>query len=223
MSRDMPSFDPYQPPLDIPSTANRAALPTGLKAICIIAVVLGVLGTFLSCMGFAGLAINESLMGGMGLPIGDGGGLAPEAQQELQKNIAAIGRQYLPFTIAIVCLHLIAGILLTVGGSLTLRSVPAGRTTLVFGFLAALVYEVSQATLNVIIQTKTIPLARQSVEQMLQQPGQPGMPQGMGQLMTGIMFVILGVTLLTVLVKIAFYAYSLYYLHRQDIVARFSA
>lgn len=223
MSSDMPSVDPYQPPLEIPSVAVRTPLPTGLKAICIIALVLGVIGTFWSCMGFAGLAINESFMGGMGFPGGGGGGQAQEAQKELQEGIAAISRQYLSFTIAIVCLHLVAGILLSVGGALGLKSVPAGRSTLVFGFLSAIVYEVSQSILNFIIQAKTIPLVRQSMEQMLQQPGQPGVPEGMGQLMVGFLFVILGITLLTVCVKIAFYAYSLYYLHRPDIVARFSA
>lgn len=223
MNPEMPPLDPYQPPLDIPSAAVRTPMPTGLKAICIIALVLGAIGTFLSCLGVAGLAINESFAGGMGFPGGNGGGQAQEVQKELQQKIAAISRQYLPFTIAIVCLHLLAGILLMTGGTLGLKSVPAGRSTLVFGFLSAIVYEVSQSILNVIIQTKTIPLVRQSMEQMLQQPGQPGMPEGMGQLMVGFMFVILGVTLLTVLVKLAFYAYSLYYLHRQDIVARFSA
>jgi hypothetical protein len=223
MSSEMPSFDPYQPPPAIPSVSARTPLPTGLKAICIIAVVLGAIGTFLSCIGFAGLAINESVAGGMGFPMGDGGGQAQEVQKEMQAGILAISQQYLPFTIAIVCLHLVAGILLATGGALGLKSVPAGRLTLVIGFLAAIVYEIAQTTLNVIIQTKTIPLVRQSMEQMLQQPGQPGVPQGMGQLMVVFMFVILGITLVTVLVKIAFYTYSLYYLHRQDIVARFSA
>lgn len=223
MSSDMPSFDPYLPPPVLPAGATRGPLPTGLKAICIIALVLGSLGTFLSCMGFAGLAINQSLMSGFGMPAGGGGGPAQDAQQELQEGILAISREYLPFSIATVCLHLLAGLLLAIGGLLGLKSVPAGRTTLLFGFVAAIVYELSQSTLNVVIQSKTMPLAQRSMEQMLQAPGQPGMPQGAGQLMLGVMIVILGITLVTVLVKIAFYAYSLYYLNRKDIVARFSA
>ena len=38
--------------------------------------------------------------------------------------------------------------------------------------------------------------------------------------MVGVMFVILGITMITVLVKIAFYAYSLYYLNRNQISSR---
>jgi hypothetical protein len=222
MSSDLPSFDPYLPPPTLSSTATRQPLPTGLKAICIIAIVLGAIGTFLSCMGFAGLAVNQSFAGGFGFPAGGGGGQAQEAQQELQEGIAAIQQEFLPFSIAIVSFHLVAGLLLTIGGILGLKAIPAGRTTLVIGFIAAIVYEVSQATLNGIVQTKTIPLVQRSMEQMLQGPGQPGMPQGAGQLMVGVMFVILGITMITVLVKIAFYAYSLYYLNRKDIVARSS-
>lgn len=225
MNSELPSFDPYLPPSALPPTASRDPMPSGLKAICIIALVLGAIGTLLSCLGFVGVAINQSSLGSFGLPAGDGArdGQAQEAQRDLQEGMAAINRQFLPFTIAIVSLHLVAGMLLTIGGLLGLKSVPAGRSTLVLAFIAAIIYEVGQATLNLIVQTKTIPLAQRSVEQMLQGPGQPGVPQGAGQLMLVFMFVILGITLITVLVKIAFYAYSLYYLNRKDIVARFSA
>lgn len=223
MSSETPSMDPYLPPPALPPMTANKPLPAALKAICIIAMVLGLLGTILSCMGVVGLAVNQSFAGGFGFPAGGGGDAATQAaQKELQDGMTEITRQYLPYSYVVVILHLAAGLLLTIGGLLGLKSSPAGRSTLLAGFFAAIVYEIGQTILNLIIQTKTLPLVQKSMDQMLQRPGQPNLPQGVGQLMVVVMFVILGITLITVLVKVAFYAYSIYYLNRKDIVARFS-
>jgi hypothetical protein len=220
------SWDPYQPPLaelvSVPVSPEKT--PTGLKAICIIAIILGVLGTLVSCGGMASLVVNESLSAGFSLPQQPGTDEeAKQFQEKLQDEIAVIAQKYRPFTIATVIMHLVAGLLLLVGGVLTLKLVRTGRSLLLVGCVVAILYELVQAVLNVVIQTQSVPMVGKAMEEMLQRGGQGQMPQGVGQLMLVVMYVILGVSLVTVLIKIVFYAISIVYLNKPAIVARFIA
>ena len=148
---------------------------------------------------------------------------AEQLQEKLQGEVVAIGEKYLPFTIVAVVLHLVAGLLLLVGGILTLKLVRTGRWLLLTGCIVAILYELVQAVLSVVIQTQTLPMVGKSLEAMLQRSGQGQMPQGFGQLMLVFMYVILGVILVTVLVKIVFYVISIVYLNKPAIAARFAA
>ncbi|MHB8969286.1 MAG: hypothetical protein ACYC3X_03675 [Pirellulaceae bacterium] len=221
------SWDPYQPPQAELVPVLPGKLPTGLKAICIIAIILGALGTLGSCGGIASLVVHESLsaeFGQFGLPLPpDKGPEAEQFQEKLQGEIAAIAEKYRPFTIVAVLLHLVAGLLLLVGGFLTLKLIRTGRLLLLLGCLVAILYELVQAVLSVVIQSQSMPMVGTALEGMLQRSGQGQMPQGVGQLMLVFMYVILGVSLVTVLVKIVFYAISLVYLNKPAIVARFAA
>ncbi len=216
------SWDPYQPPQVEPAPVPHRLLPTGLKAICIIAIVLGALGTLASCGGLVSLAVNQSIITGFGLPGQSGADEQGEQlQEELQREVVAIGAKYLPFTAATVILRLVAGLLLLVGGILTLKLVGTGRWLLLTGCTVAILYELVRTVLQVVVQTQTLPMVGKSMEAMLQRSGQGQIPPGFGQVMLVFMYVMLGVTLVTVLVKIVFYVVSIVYLKKSAVAARF--
>ncbi len=119
------SWDPYAPPQAQQVPVARGLLPTGLKAVCIIAIVLGGLGTLFSCGGVASLAIGPSMQAAFNTPAQPGMDQeAARVQQELQAEIAAIGQEYLPFTITSVILHLLSGLAVVVSVASWLSSCP---------------------------------------------------------------------------------------------------
>ena len=103
-------------------------LPTGLKAVCIIAIVLGSLGILFSCIGAGNLVIGQSLQAAFNMPAP--AGVEPDelrVQQELQIQLAAVDREYLPFLIASTVLHMLAGLALLLGGIFALKRSATGR------------------------------------------------------------------------------------------------
>jgi hypothetical protein len=218
------SWDPYAPPQAQQVPVARGPLPTGLKAVCIIAIVLGGLGTLFSCGGAASLAIGPSIRAAFGTPAQPGiDQESARMQRELQAEMAAIGQEYLPFTIASVILHLFSGLALLCGGILALKLSATGRSILLVGCVLAILYELVDGVLNVVIQLRTVPLAQKMMDQVLQQGGQAELPPAFGQFMLVIMFVTLGISLVTVVVKIAFYVMSVVYLKKPHIVAYFAS
>ena len=218
------SWDPYAPPQAQQVPVARGPLPTGLKAICIIAIVLGGLGTLFSCGGVASLAIGPSMQAAFNMPAQPGMDQeAARMQQELQAEMAAIGQEYLPFTITSVILHLLSGLALLCGGILALKLSARGRSILLVGCVVAILYELVHGVLSVVVQLRTVPIAQKIMDQALLQGGQAELPPAFGKFMLVIMFVTLGISLVTVLVKIAFYVISVVYLKKPHIVAHFAS
>jgi hypothetical protein len=199
-------------------------LPTGLKAVCIIAIVLGGLGTLFSCGGAASLVIGQSLQAAFNMPVPQG--VDPEemrVQQELQAQLAAIDREHLPFMIAAVILHLISGLVLLFGGIFTLKLSATGRSILLAGCVLAILYELVGGVVNMMVQIQKVPVAQKFMDQALQ-PGAPaGLPPAFGQFMLAFMFAMLAISLITVLIKLAFYVVSIVYLKKPHIAACFAA
>jgi hypothetical protein len=222
---DVPaSWDPYAPPQAPQVAATGGALPPGLKAICIIAIILGGLGMLISCGGVASMAIGPALQAAF--PMSAQPGMDPDlvrAQEEMQEQMAAIGREYLPFTIGTLVVHLLAALALLVGGILTLKVSATGRSILLTGCALAVLYELVNGVLNVVMQMRMGPPVQRFMEQALQRGGQAQMPSGFGQFMLAIMFVTLGISLVAMLVKIGFYVFSVIYLKKAHIAARFAA
>ena len=157
------SWDPYTPPQVQQVPVVRGALPTGLKAVCIIAIVLGGLGTLFSCGGLASLAIGPSLQAAFNMPVQPGMDQeAARVQQELQAEIAAIGQDYLPFTIVSVILRLFSGLALLCGGILALKLSAMGRSILLGGCVVAILYELVHGVSSVVVQLRTCPSPRRS-------------------------------------------------------------
>jgi hypothetical protein len=224
MSDAPASWDPYAPPQVPQVAAAGGALPPGLKAICIIAIILGVLGILISCGGVASMAIGPALQAAFGMPAQ--AGMDPElvrAQEDLQGQMAAIGKEYLPFTIGTVVVHLLAGFALLLGGILTLKISATGRSILLTGCVLAVLYELVNGVLNVVMQMRMAPIVERFMEQALQRGGQAQMPSAFGQFMLVIMFVTLGISLVSMLVKIGFYIFSVIYLKKPHVAARFAA
>ena len=148
-----------------------------------------------------------------------------QMQEEMQKKLLAITNEYLPFNIAAVVFHLIAAVMLLVGGIMTLKVVPVGRSVLLAGCVVAVLYELGQAVLKVVIQLRTIPIMRTFMEDIMQQgaarQNQGQLPGGFGELMVVFVYVGIAISLAIVLAKIIFYVISIFYLKKPEIVARF--
>ncbi len=232
MSSSPASWDPYVPP-QIPAApplpAGSGGLPTGVKAVCITAIILGGFGTVISCVGAAGMVLGPALNQAIEmradarLDAGMDERLA-DAREELQEQMAAISRQYLPFTVASLVVHLLSGLALLLGGILTLRVSATGRLILLTGLVLAAVYEVVHGVLNVVVQMRSAPAVQRFMDQALPQGGQAAEFQpAFAQFMLVIMFVTLAVALGATLVKLAFYVWSTVYLKKPHIRAHFAA
>jgi membrane protein YqaA with SNARE-associated domain len=226
MSDPFSPIDPYAPPQVGSCETSPGPLPKGLKAVCIICIVLGSLGTILSCGGAVGLALGQSMSEAFQAPQQPGmDERAREMQKELQEKITAMTRRYLPLNILAVVFHLISALLLLAGGIMTLKASAVGRTMLLAGCGAAIVYELGQGALNLVIQLKTIPLIKSMMDDAIQQgPGlRPGeVPDWLPQLMMGAMVVGLVIAVAIALAKIIFYVFSILYLQKPAIVSRLS-
>jgi len=200
------------------------SLPTGLKAVCIIAIVLGALGTLISCGGAASLAIGPALQSAFNMPAQQG--MNPEmvrAQEELQTQMTAIGNEFMPFTIATVVVHLLSGLALLLGGIFTLKLSTTGRAILLTGCVLAILYELINGVLSVVVQLRMMPAVQKFMDQALQRGGQAEMGSAFGRFMLAGMLVTLGISLVAMLVKLAFYVFSVVYLKKSHITAYFAA
>lgn len=223
MSNTPTSWDPYQAPQTPQMPVAQGPLPTGLKAVCIIAIVLGGLGMLFSCFGAVGLVAGQSMQSAFNMPAPEG--VDPEmarAQEDMQTQTAAIARQYLPFSIVSVVLRLFAAIALLLGGILTLKVSAMGRLILLAGCGLAILYELVKSVLGVLVQLQTIPIMQKFMEQGLPQGGPADLPPVFSKAMLAVMLVGVGVGLFAALVKIVFYIFSVTYLQRTHIVARFT-
>jgi hypothetical protein len=224
MSDSPNTWDPYVAPQVPTAVASGAPLPTGLKAVCIIAIILGVGGLFASCLAAVNLAVGPSLQSAFQVPgaENDEQGIV-RAQQDMQRQILAASQPFRPGLIVSVLLHVAAALALLFGGILTLKVSATGRLTLLSGCLVAIGYEVLQAVLNVLIQFRTIPLVQDFMERAMPPGGPTNLPPAIGKAMVVGMFVGLAFALALTLVKIAFYVFSIVYLKKSPIAARFGA
>jgi len=223
MSNQPNSWDPYTAPQTADVPVARGPAPTGLKAICIIAIVLGALGLATSCGGVVQLAVGESLQSAFNMPAGPG--IDPElarAQQEMQAEIVKIGRQNLPLKIVAAVLHILSALGLLVGGIMTLRLSRTGRSILLAGCGAAILYELLQTVLGVMDQLTMMPIVQKFFDQGMP-PGAGEMPPAFGQFMAAGVVVGIAFTVIFALVKLAFYLFSVIYLQRKHVVAHFTS
>ncbi len=205
---------------DLPDVAARR--PSGLTAICIIAVVLGVLGLFSGLM----KGVNVLFGAEMQQAVGSFGAVSPEqakVQQDMNAAIAAeMGRFRLANSVLCVAQLAFCGALVY-SGIKTLGLKAAGRSLMLAACACMLVYEIGQAIAFVFQQLALSPIMELYMPQLMKgSAGNNASAEQIGQVMARIS-IILGIVFQCVwtLIKFIFYAVAIVYLRKANVIALF--
>lgn len=231
MSADPRAFDPYRSP-SLPEGPYAGRPPSGrpglLTALCVFAIVLGVLGLILAVVGTGGLIAGKQLQ--KAFQPRPAPGIPPEmvqAQQDLQDEMYAVQARYTVPLGGLLLFQFVAALLLLVGGVRSLGLHETGRMVLVAGLGVACAFEFSRAIVQTMINLESMTAMNNFVEKwmesMPQNPGAPpGMQDMMGKFMRASMIASLVFSYALVLAKLALYVAGLVYLHRPRIRALFT-
>ncbi len=225
MSEFSSPFDMNTAPVEAVLAKTAAPLPKGLKAICIIAIILGSLGILLSIVSGVGLVLGPAISSAISP---QQPGLDPgmrEAQEKMQQEIQAVAQEYTALSAVTVVMHLLTAILLLAGGIMTLKRNHKGTVILTIGCVLAIVYEVGQGMLNAVIQLQTVPIVKSFAQDAFARAGQgqaaPEALEVMPQIMVALVFVGLAFSVAVILAKCIFYLISIFYLRKPQVTSLF--
>jgi hypothetical protein len=212
----------YQPPAPGADESQQKQPGAGrVKAICIVAIVLGCLGVFSALGGMVGLLFGQQIQGAMSTP--NQPGMPPEmvqAQRDMERDLYAIQNRFLPINAVLIALLVLVSAGLLIGGIQSLRRVTPGRKVLVAACSAAIVFELLRGIVQVVIQAQTISMTMQHTERMLDAGGGP---PGMAEMAMTVarVAIIVGIVfgVLWMLAKLVFYGISVWYLRKPSVVA----
>ncbi len=222
------TFDPYASPIEVPEPLAKleAPFPGGLKAICIIAIVLGSLGAMAALLSGVGLVVGQQAQAALNPSQPGTSAEMEELQQKMQTEINAIANKYIVANTAAALMHLFTAVLLLSGAIMTLRRTALGASLLTFGSAASILYVVGYGILNILIQLQTVPVIESFMGELVAETGEQAgqnadalamMPKF---LMIGV-FIALAFSVLFALVKITFYLITIFYLRKPQIRALF--
>jgi hypothetical protein len=132
--------------------------PGGLTAVCVIAIVLGGLGLCASLFGLASLAFQdkiEKFSMQQQTPPGMPNGVLKdqmEMQKKMQQKMMEVTHRYRGVTLGTTLLNLLCATSLLVGGIMTMKLNPTGRSFLVMVFVAVIVFEIVRLVIMVFMQ-----------------------------------------------------------------------
>ena len=221
-------FDPYRTPAlpDSPAfSPSRGRRPGWLTAVCVIAIVIGILGAFNGVFGLIGAVFGQQLQSAVSPAAGSVPPSMEKIQTEFQDQMNAVQKEFFVALLSSAVLRTIIAVLLLVGGVMCLNLKEQGRQLLVLGFAIALLFEIGNTVLNSLVNMEVMTAFNAYVEALAEE-----LPAGGGgpppQMLMGIMkgSIIFGfvVQYLIVLIKMGFYAFGLIYLSRQTIKALFA-
>ncbi|MBM4088082.1 MAG: hypothetical protein FJ276_01440 [Planctomycetes bacterium] len=217
-------WEPYVPPNSVGGERPSAATPTGLKAICILAIVLGGLGAFGAAMGGVGLAVGQSLQGLFSPPAQPGmDSRMVELQRTMQREMQEVTDRYLPFSIVEIVTHMITALMLLAGGAMTLNKSAAGRLILIWGCTLAIFYVLGQTVLNTVIQLRMLPIVQSFTDGMVEGAGGDAPPDIFPAIMAAAIWAGVAFGGVLAVVKLFFYAFAIVYLRKPHIAARFGS
>jgi hypothetical protein len=220
-------FDPYRTPA-LPDSAafpaSRGGRPGWLTAVCVIAIVIGILGFFNGVFGLIGAIFGEALQSAISPTAGSVPPGMEKIQTEFQDQMNAVQKEFFVALLSSAVLRTIIALLLLVGGVMCLNLKEQGRQLLVLGFVLALLFEIGNTVLNSLVNMEVMTAVNAYVEALAEElPATGGPPP---QMLIGIMkgSIIFGFVIqyLIVLIKLGFYAFGLIYLQRQAIRALFA-
>lgn len=205
---------------ELPDLAIRR--PGGLTAICIVAVVLGVLGLFSGAI----RGVNVLFGPEMQQAFGSIGAVTQEQAKVQQEMNAAIAVEMKRFAIAntVLCIsQLVLCGALVYSGLKTLGLKAAGRKLLLAICVCLLVYEIGQLITVVLQQMSLSPIMELYMPRMMKDPsGNNAGAEKFGQIIAR-MSIIVGVVMQCVwtLIKFIFYVVAICYLGKAAVVALF--
>lgn len=205
---------------ELPDMAARR--PSGLTAICIIAVVLGVLGLFSGLM----KGVNVLFGTEMQQAFGSFGAVSPEqakVQQDMQAAIAAEMNRFRLVNSVLCIAQLTFCGALVYSGMKTLGLKAAGRSLFLAACACMLVYEIGQSIAFVFQQLAMSPIMELYMPQLMKgSAGNNASAEQIGQVMARVS-IILGIVFQCVwtLIKFVFYAVAIFHLRKAAVIALF--
>lgn len=213
-------FDAYQPPPLPPDTVSaQGSAPSfgRVKAICIVAIVLGGAGVATALMGAVGLVVGRQMQAAFS------GANQPGMSQELQdiqrktqQEIQAVQERFLGVNAVLLGAHaIIAGMLVT-GGIQGLRRVRPGRKILLAACLAAIVFELVRGVVQTVIQVQVLSVTTQFFEQMMGASMEQAADLAEWLVWFSRLAMVAGLLLAIgwILVKLVFYSVAVWYLRK---------
>lgn len=227
---DPPSYSAYQSPdyaVAAADAAHAAKRPGGLTAICVIAIILGVLGVLAALIGGGGLVVNklfrEQLAKQQQPPPGFPQGMA-DAQKKMQEAIYAVADRYFIADVILLPIHGLISVFLIVAGAKAMTLVPEARTLFQGALIAALVMLVVTTIKGAVQQIEMFGVMDQFFKEMAgDMPGAGA--QGKDVFVTAMR---IGMIIGAVFgfgwqfILLLFYGLSLNYLSRPNIVALYA-
>jgi hypothetical protein len=223
-------FDPYRSPALPERTFEPMAgprRPGWLTAICVIAIVIGILGLFNGLFGLAGVLFGQQLQSAItpAAPPGMSQGMQ-KVQQDFQNEMQAVQGRFFAALLTSALFRIVVAAALLLGGVLCLSLKPQGRQLLTLAFGLAIGFEICHVILQSLINMEMMTALNAFIEGFLQEmpQGQRGPPQ---EFVTGLMrtSIVAGFVFQYViaLVKLVLYSFGLIYLQRAPIKALFTS
>jgi energy-converting hydrogenase Eha subunit C len=227
-------MEAYAPPGQQPVSVSETTLPTGLKAICIIAMILGAIGLLMALASGAQLALGSQMQTAFAPGPGAGDAQLQELQGQMQEQINTIVARYLPWHVVSALLHAISAVLLLVGSIMTLRRSTTGRQILILACAVSIIYVISNGILEAVVQMQTIPVVQSFMGDAMAEAADKAGGGGDAQqakmaaemipkFIMAAVFIGMAFSALFILIKIVFYGVSVFYLRKPHIRAFFPA
>lgn len=207
-----------EPAGDPGAGASAFAYPKHLKVICTICLVLGILGLFAVPLGAIGIAVTYAGTAPAVVPGGGGAGdKMADLVNEMQQETLAIQHQFLEINIASLAVHLVVGLLLTIGGFLSLRFSERGRSVLLFACVVAVAFELLRGVGQVLISMEQAAVTNSFMTRMMEvNRGQPG-ANSFSLIMQSATLIGLAFAVAWIVAKVAFYILAFSYLRREEV------
>lgn len=142
------------PPPGVPP----ARRPSGLTAVCMIAIVLGSLGLLGSLMAIVSLVAGPRIQEAFSAPFQQpGGDRMAEAQRAMQQKIQAVADRYRWPNAGFAVVNLAVATALVAGGIMGLNRAHWARTLLIAAFAFAIVFEIPRTVVNICMQSEMSP------------------------------------------------------------------
>ena len=158
----------------------------GLTAVCVIALVVGILSVLSGLFQFTNLLFADKLQAAVaGI---QPGAEAQQLQQEMSQQTAAISRKYAVYHWLSASTQSVLAWIMIVGAVMTLRLKPAGRKLLLAALIASLLFEPAKAVLTAAVTRETAPIILASMQQAAKASAPPGAkpPEGIDPMISGI-------------------------------------
>jgi hypothetical protein len=201
--------------------------PGGLTFICVLAIILSGAGLLMGCFGLVSQAFASGMQQAFaGMP---GGANLPGAdvQREMNARVMAVANRYKSVTLPLMVVKIFVEGALLAGAIMSWGLKPRGRSWLLGGLVAAILFEAIHVVPTILIQRETqVVMSEMMPKMMAAQQGPNAPPPGMNNLMSG-MFSAIGIlslifALVWLAAKVIFYVFGMRYLCKPDVRALFA-